>query len=284
MTVFARDLETGLRDLRLGEAPVIVHASLKSFGYVDGGAAVVVDSLLNTFPSVMVPTFTYKTMITPPVGPADNGITYGSGQEANRMAEFFTPDMPADPLMGLVPETLRQHPLAKRTGHPIQSFAGIHAEAFLAMQTLTDPLAPLSALAMAGGWVLLIGVNHTVNTSIHYAEKMAGRKTFIRWALTPQGVVECPSFPGCSAGFDAIAPALEMQTRRVRIGDALVQAVSLRSLFNAVIPRIRKNPLALLCQQEDCERCGEIRKQVIGGWDWGKLGEDRNGSPSENGY
>jgi aminoglycoside 3-N-acetyltransferase len=263
MTVFVRDLETGLCALQLGEAPVIVHASLKSFGHVDGGAESVVDVFLHTFTSVMVPTFTYKTMITPSVGPADNAMDYGSGQDANRLAEFFIPSMPVDPLMGIVPETLRQHPLAKRTGHPIQSFAGVHAETFLAAQTMADPLAPLSALAMAGGWVILLGVNHTVNTSIHYAEKMAGRKTFIRWALTPNGVVECPSFPGCSAGFDAIAPALDMQTRRAWIGNALVQAVSLRTLFNAVIPLIRKDPLALLCQQEDCERCGEIREQVI---------------------
>ncbi len=265
MTVYARNIETGLHALHLGEAPVIVHASLKSFGYVDGGAEAVVDTLLRTFAAVMAPTFTYKTMVTPMCGPADNAMVYGSGQDANRMAEFFTPHMPADPLMGILPEILRQHPLAKRTGHPIQSFAGIHAETFLAAQTMADPLAPLSALAMAGGWVLLLGVNHTVNTGIHYAEKMAGRRTFVRWAVTPEGVRECPSFPGCSAGFDEIAPALKTHTRRAQIGDALVQAVSLRAVFNAVIPRIRKDPLALLCNDEACERCGEIRKQVRDG-------------------
>lgn len=262
MTISVRDIETGLRSLQLGEAPVIVHASLKSFGNVNGGAASVVDALLRVFSSVMVPAFTYKTMITPPVGPEENGIIYGSGQDLNLMAEFFTPSMPVDRLIGIVPETLRQHPLARRTDHPIQSFAGIRADPFLAAQTMLDPLAPLHALAMSGGWVLLIGVNHTVNTSIHYAEKMAGRKTFLRWALTPKGVVECPSFPGCSAGFGELALALEMQTRRAWIGDALVQAVSVRAVFNAVVPRIKRDPLALLCNDESCERCGEIRKQV----------------------
>jgi aminoglycoside 3-N-acetyltransferase len=262
MTIFTRDIETGLRSLQLGEAPVIVHASLKSFGNVNGSAASVVDALLRVFSSVMVPAFTYKTMITPPVGPEDNGIVYGSKKDLNLMAEFFTPSMPVDRLIGIVPETLRQHPLAKRTDHPIQSFAGIRAEPFLAAQTMHDPLAPLHALAMSGGWVLLLGVNHTVNTSIHYAEKMAGRKTFIRWALTPKGVVECPAFPGCSAGFDAAAPALENYTRRVRIGDTLIQAVSVRAVFNAVVPMFRRDPLALLCNDESCERCGEIRKQV----------------------
>jgi hypothetical protein len=29
-----------------------------------------------------------------------------------------------------------------------------------------------------------------------------------------------------------------------------------------VIAQIKKDPLALLCQQEDCERCGEIRRGV----------------------
>lgn len=262
MTVSARDIETGLRSLRLGEAPIIVHSSLKSFGNVNGGAASVVDALVDVFSSVMVPAFTYKTMLTPPVGPEDNGIVYGSKKDLNLMAEFFTPSMPVDRLIGLIPETLRQHPFAKRSDHPIQSFAGINAERFLAAQTMQDPLAPLHALAMSGGWVLLLGVNHTVNTSIHYAEKLAGRKTFLRWALTPKGVVECPSFPGCSAGFDALALALEMQTRRAWIGNALVQAVSVRAVFNAVVSRIKRDPLALLCNDESCERCGEVRKQV----------------------
>jgi hypothetical protein len=34
-------------------------------------------------------------------------------------------------------------------------------------------------------------------------------------------------------------------------------------LFKVVIARIKKDPLALLCQQDDCERCGEIRQQVV---------------------
>lgn len=256
-----RDLLLGLRDLHLSQAPVIVHASLKSFGQVEGGAQTAVSALIAVFPTVIAPTFTYKTMVTPLTGPKDNGVIYGSLQGQNRMAEFFTLKMPADPLMGIIPETLRKHPRAKRSSHPIQSFAGIDAGKILAAQTMTDPLAPLGALEQADGWAVLIGVDHTVNTSIHYAEKLAGRKQFVRWALTPKGVVECPGFPGCSAGFQAIAPEMERHTRRVEIGDALVQAVPLKMFFKVVVARLKKDPLALLCQQEDCERCGEIRKQ-----------------------
>jgi aminoglycoside 3-N-acetyltransferase len=224
MAVRLRDLLLGLRELHLGNAPVIVHSSLKSFGEVEGGAETVVNALLGVFQSVLVPTFTYKTMLTPLTGPEHNAITYGSGGDQNRMAEFYTARMPADPFM-------------------------------------EDPLGSLGALEKEGGYVVLMGVDHTVNTSIHYAEKLAGRKQFLRWALTPKGVLECPGFPGDSAGFQAIAPDMEKFTRKVQIGNANVQAVPLAMLFKVVVARIKKDPLALLCQQVDCERCGEIRNQ-----------------------
>lgn len=260
MTVRLRDLLLGLRDLHLADAPVIVHSSLKSFGQVEGGAGTVVNALVAAFERVIVPTFTYKTMIIPRTSPENNSLTYGALQDRNRMAEFFTPGMPADPVMGVIPEMLRRHPRARRSIHPIQSFAGLNAEKFIGSQSLTDPLAPLGSLEQADGWVVLMGVDHTVNTCIHYAEKLAGRRQFMRWALTPKGVVECPGFPGCSAGFQAIAPDVEKFTRKVQIGGSLVQAVPLKMLVKLVVGRIKKDPLALLCQQEDCERCGEIRR------------------------
>jgi aminoglycoside 3-N-acetyltransferase len=259
MTLRLRDLLLGLRGLKLEEAPVVVHASLSSLGQVEGGAETVVSALGTVFKTVLVPTFTYKSMVTPIIGPPDNGLIYGSGKEQNRMAEFFTLRMPADPLMGIIPETVRRHPGAKRSKHPILSFAGLNAERYLAAQTMFEPLGPLGALEQAGGWVVLIGVNHTVNTSIHYAEKSAWRKTFVRWALTPKGVVECTGFPGCSAGFEALAPEMEHFTRKVGIGEALVQAVPLKMLFKVVVNLLKQDALALLCQGEDCERCKAVR-------------------------
>jgi aminoglycoside 3-N-acetyltransferase len=259
MIVRLRDILLGLRELHLADAPVIVHSSLKSFGQLEGGAVTVVNGLAAAFNRVIVPTFTYKTMVTPLTGPEHNGITYGSQQDLNQMAEFFTLRMPADPLMGIIPETFRRHPRAIRSKHPIQSFAGINAEKFITSQSMTNPLAPLGMLEQANGWVVLIGVNHTVNTSIHYAEKLAGRRQFIRWALTPKGVVECPGFPGCSAGFQAVAPEMEKFTRKEQIGGSLVQAVPVKMLFKVVVGQIKKDPLALLCQQEDCERCNQVR-------------------------
>ena len=242
--------------------PVIAHASLSAFGQVEGGAQAVVQALLACFDTVVMPTFTYKTMLTPEDGPPDNGITYASRSDANRMAEFFHAHMPADRLMGAIPEALRRHSQAQRSMHPIQSFAGVNAAAILDSQTRHEPLAPIGRLVEMSGWVLLLGVDQTVNTSIHYAEKLAGRKQFIRWALTPQGVVECRGFPGCSDGFEAITPHLNGKIRQAQAGLARVQAIPLADLMEVVKNRISADRLALLCDRSYCERCQAVRQQV----------------------
>jgi aminoglycoside 3-N-acetyltransferase len=259
-----RDLLKALRHLEIdGSSPVIAHASLSAFGEINGGAGTVVGALLAAFKSVMAPTFTYKAMILPETGPPDNACAYGSGRNKNRMAEFFRPDMPADRLMGAVPETLRRHPLARRSSHPILSFAGVNLNEAISAQTLAEPLAPIHVLAEVGSWVLLLGVDHTVNTSIHYAERLVGRKQFTRWALTPQGVKECPGFPGCSEGFQAIATRLQSVKRQVEVGEAWIYAVSLADLVASVRQSLVEDPSALLCSNPDCERCSVVRRVTL---------------------
>ncbi len=261
-----RDVSEALKKLNVERSqPVIAHASLSAFGEVRGGADTMLAALLANFDHVMMPVFTYKTMVTPEIGPPDNAITYGSGGSTNRMAEIYSPDMPADRLMGAIPEALRRHPKAQRSNHPILSFAGINVEAALGTQEIHQPLNPIRALKEQGGWVLLLGVDHTVNTSIHLAEAEAGRKQFVRWALTPQGVVACSGFPGCSDGFQALGPRLRQATRRVQLGASQVSAVPLQALTEAVRAMLAEDPLALLCARLDCERCQQTRNNHQGG-------------------
>jgi len=221
-----------------------------------------VGALLATVDTLLAPAFTYKTMLIPEEGPEDNAMEYGSGTDLNKMAEFFYADMPVDPLMGVTPETIRRHSRARRSSHPILSFTGINADAILEAQTLADPLAPIGNLLEQDGWVLLLGVDHTVNTSIHYAEKLAGRKQFLRWALTPEGVRECPGYPGCSDGFQAIASRLEGKAHETQVGGARITAVALADLIPTVQAAIAEDPLALLCDRAICPRCAAVRKSI----------------------
>ena len=259
MAARLKDFQGAFHDLGLDRKPVIVHASLSSFGQVQGGAETVVEALVNEFHSIIVPAFTYKTMLIPMTGPPDNGITYGSGKAKNCMAEFYRPDMPVDPMIGIVPEALRRRSQAHRSNHPILSFAALNDDVALSAQTLEDPFAPIGVMEKQDGWVLLLGVDHTVNTSIHYAEKLAGRRQFIRWALTTEGVRECPSWPGCSSGFNQICRDVGPDTRQVELNSAIIQAVPLKGLLRVVAARLEQDPLALLCKREDCERCQAIR-------------------------
>jgi len=252
-------LKASFEALGLSDKPVIAHASLKPFGLIHGGADTVLRAMLTTFSRVVMPAFTYNTMVTPEVGPPNNGITYGSEQDNNRRAEPFQVNMPPDTMMGILPRALLQHQTCTRSAHPILSFGGYNADELLMTQTLFDPLGPIGALAELDSWVVLINVDHTVNTSIHYAEKLAGRRQFVRWALLGDRVVECPSFPGDSSGFKQIEKYLRSDTRRVEVGRAFVQAVPLKRLLDVVQELIKNDPLALLCERTDCERCNAVR-------------------------
>ncbi len=258
-----REVVIALSKLQLPpDSPVIVHGSLSAFEEIWGGAETVIGAICSTSRKVMFPAFTYKSMIIPGDGPADNAITYGSGVDLNLLAEFYSLDVPVDPTLGILPERFRQSPLVNRSFHPILSFSAINMDEALLSQTLADPFAPIEYLINSNGWVLLMGVDHTVNTSIHYAEKLAGRKQFIRWGLIKNGVIECPGFPGCSDGFSAIAPMLENVTRRVDLGGGMIQAISIRFLIQIARAMIEADPLSLLCERVDCERCNTIRQSL----------------------
>ncbi|HZU86049.1 MAG TPA: AAC(3) family N-acetyltransferase, partial [Anaerolineaceae bacterium] len=134
-----QEIASGLKKLDLPDAPVIAHASLSAFGEVKGGAQTLLGAVLRSVERLMMPAFTYKTMITPEDGPSNNAIEYGSGRDLNQMAVFFQRNMPVDPLMGDVAETLRQAQQAKRSSHPVFSFTGIGVDEALAAQTMNNP-------------------------------------------------------------------------------------------------------------------------------------------------
>jgi aminoglycoside 3-N-acetyltransferase len=258
-----RDLTTRLRDLGLGPGGrVIAHVFLPALGPVAGGAETVLGSLLASCDILLMPSFTYQTMVTPAAGPPDNGLSYGSDQDQNSRAEFYHPDLAPDPAFGEVVDALRRKPGALRSSHPILSFVGLGGDEGIHAQTLEAPLAPIGWLAEKDSDVLLLGTTHTSNVSLHYAEQLAGRKQFLRWALTPEGVIACPSFPGCSDGFEAIRPHLAGIVRSARVGAAEAQLIPLRDLIHVAVSWIRHDPRALLCDRLICERCSDVRAAV----------------------
>ncbi len=251
----------GLQAIGLSESSrVVVHSSLSSFGYILGGAQTVVGALTAVCGTIIAPTFTYQTLLIPKVGPADNGMEYGEDLDS---VDFWRPDLPAHDTIGAIPNQMLKHPQAKRSDHPALSFVGIgrDVESILAKQTLEDPFAPLGWLADNGGDVLLMGVTHRTNTTLHVAEWRAGRPPFIRWALTPQKIVEF-KWPGDSGGFDAITPHLRHIISHGQIGQANIQLIPAGQMVDIATDLLRQDPYALLCSLDDCERCRDMRKRI----------------------
>ena len=261
MSLSFRDLISSLTALRLvSHVPVIAHVDLSCLDEIDGEGESVLRGLLHMIDTLMMPVFTRRTMIIPAAGPENNGIVYNSRHSVQHQSEFFDPNMPSDPDMGEVAELLRVEPGALRSNHPILSFTSIGVDAALRAQTLSDPLAPLRVLAELEGWVLLAGADHTRNFSLHLAEQMAGRKTFVRWALTPDRIVELPNMPGCSRGFNRFAPVAERITRQARVGEFVLTAIPLRPMLNLAYDMIMADPNALLCDDAGCLMCNSIRQ------------------------
>lgn len=272
-----RDIVSGLRQFEVGYLPVIAHTWAPAFGNVRGGNATLLGGMMTVFEDLVMPAFTRKTMLIPGIGPEDNGIVYGAGRESNALAEFFHADLPVDDNIGEVSELLRLHPHSLRSIHPVLSFSGVNQDIAMQSQTIEEPLRPIGMLVEQNGWVVLMGTDHTENISIHFAELLQGGTGFTRWALTRNGVVECPGMPGCRRGFNQAYDLLAGVTRSVQIGEVLVHGIPLQAMMELLTAYLQENPLGLLCSNPGCVECNAVRKGMVkrAGMEEGMPGEER---------
>lgn len=263
----------GLRQLGLHERSlVLVHSSLRSFGTVDHGAVAVCQALLEVCGTVLLPAGTWDmTGIAPPPSltrphnASQAAPTWDAFDQALERAVPFAPDLPIDRELGRIPETMRQHVPHVRSTHPLLSYlaVGQHADALVGAQQLQWPLGPIEALIELGGDVLLLGVDHTANTTIHLAEQHLGRSRFYRHAKVATGVwAELPNIPGASHHFGAIEPVLVEQTHEVMIGDCRARRIQAADVYAAATRLIQADPAAILCDDVSC-RCVAALQQRL---------------------
>jgi aminoglycoside 3-N-acetyltransferase len=270
-TVTTADLVDGLQQLGLDRtSEVIVHSSLSSFGYVDGGAEAVCTALTEVCGTVLMPGGTWDlTGIPAPPGlvrPDNaywNAADWSEFDEKLSEATSFRPDLQVDRWLGRVPEVFRQTCSPLRTPHPLFAYqaAGPAAERLLEAQRPDWPLGPIEAL---DGDVLLLGVTHTSNTTIHLAEQQLGRSLFYRYAKNADGLwIELPNIPGESHHFDDIEPVLRPATKEIRIGQARVRRIPKDAVLAATRQLIQADPAALLCTDNPECRCAAALQQLI---------------------
>jgi aminoglycoside 3-N-acetyltransferase len=179
--VSQRDIVQGLRRLELKAGScVLVHSALSSFGHVQGGVDAVIDALLEAVGpegTVVVPTLS---------GSADLDADH---------PPFFDPSVTVC-WTGRIPETFRRRPEAMRSLHPTHSVAAIGPMARALVEghefsiTPCGPDSPYGRLVQARGFILLLGVTHSSNTTFHHVEEIVGVPYHMQPGLVAARVVK----------------------------------------------------------------------------------------------
>lgn len=227
---------------------LLIHCSLRRIGPVEGGAAALLDALLDVSgpqATLVVPAQTALNSLT-----SRDFRTAVAGLEEAERARFvaampgFDPARTPSHKMGAFAEYLRMHPSAVRSRHPQTSFAalGLRARTCTSVHDLDCHLgdrSPLGWLYAADAAVLLLGVGYMACTAFHLAEYR------LPWTL-PYQVYQCFTVAEGErvrreftapvlddSDFGRLGAALEAGTavalRRGRVGSGTGRLVSLRA-------------------------------------------------------
>jgi aminoglycoside 3-N-acetyltransferase len=170
-------------DLRaLGVRPgaaMIVHSSLSSLGWVIGDAPAVIAALtaaLGPDGTLVMPT--HSGGLSDPAGWVAPPVPQEWHARIRAEMPAYDPDITPTRIMGAICESFRTHPGVRRSAHPRQSCAARGPQAAFvtdghALDCAMGERSPLARLYDLDGDVLLLGVGHDRNTSLHLAEYRA---------------------------------------------------------------------------------------------------------------
>lgn len=173
-------LVNDLRKLGLHEGmTVLVHASLRSLGWVCGGAPTVIlalETVLTEAGTLVMPT--HSGDVSDPAKWENPPVPCSWWTIIKDEMPAFHQDLTPTREMGKIPETFRKQDSVVRSHHPQVSFAawGKHKQEIIQDTKYDFALneqSPLGRVYDRDGGVLLIGVGYGRNTSLHLAEYKA---------------------------------------------------------------------------------------------------------------
>lgn len=235
---------------------IIVHTSMKSFGFVCGGPQVIIEALIESVGkegTIIMPTQTWKNL------DPSYGVHWKEPREWWDIIRDNWPaydkDITPTNSMGAVAEMFRRWPGALRSDHPIRSFAawGKNAEYLINNHDLSDIFgenSPIGKLYNLDGYVLLLGTGYDKNTSIHLADERAsysskhmeenscvimkdGNREWITYSTL---YVDGEDFIDIGIDFEK-----EYKVKKIKIGNADIRFMKQREIVDFAVKWIEKN-------------------------------------------
>lgn len=168
-----------LQEFDLDGETVIVHSSFSALGWVAVDPTAVVDAFRTVVTdegTIVMPT--HSSQFSDPAQWSNPPVPDAWIEPIIAERAPFRPASTPSRGVGVIPECFRAYPDVHRSRHPVVSFAawGGDAQSIVADHPYDAGLgegSPLSAVYDREGVVVLLGVDHGVNTSLHLAEHRA---------------------------------------------------------------------------------------------------------------
>lgn len=235
---------------------VNVKASLRSIGFIDGGARTLIDALLYVVgPEGTIVTDSFVRCYQLPLVRRKHRIPVGDNTSS---------------YAGALANEMLKHPHSVRSNHPIQKFAliGHHAREWAQKHTRNaNAYAVLAEVSRHGGKNLRIGpmvkvpgvgTTHVAINQLGFSQVRfrCGRRSTSQNGMLDTFVINWPG--GCPVGFRNFEPLYEAGDAILasgHVGQAESVVTSMATTLAIELEALRRDPGIMLCTSPDCLNC-----------------------------